>query len=282
MTAVEAICDANRAQAQAYLARHEDSALFLINNLRELGPALTAHPHSGNFKAIRQDGRIVGVFCLSLRGNLIVQCEGDFSALVLEACAKEPITLRGFVGEWTSVAPIHQRFTASNPGYRARLESREILFTCPLRKGDAMLVHDARVRLLVAADFQQWLVLRRGYMAELGLPDDLTLEQHRDLFLAAVHARHWWGLFDGASLLSQVALNSCGETVGQVGGVFTPRAHRQRGLAKASMRHMLKDCRDLHGHTRSILFTGEENLSARKLYESIGYQRIGSFALILG
>lgn len=30
------------------------------------------------------------------------------------------------------------------------------------------------------------------------------------------------------------------------------------------------------------LFTGEADIPAQKLYESMGYQRIGSFALILG
>ena len=48
------------------------------------------------------------------------------------------------------------------------------------------------------------------------------------------------------------------------------------------MSHLLKDCRDLHGHNKNILFTGEADIAAQKLYESLGYKRIGSFALILG
>ena len=281
-TRVEAVAAANRAEAEAYLARHEDSAQFLINNLREQGPALTAHPHSGNFKAVRQDGRIVAMFCLSRQGNLIVQSDGDFSALILQACAMEPIALRGFIGEWNSVAPIYRRFKVANPGYRPSFESRDILFARPLRNDDAALVHDPRVRLLVEADFGQWLTLRRGYEAELGLPADMTDEQHREQFPDAIRTRRWWGLFEGATLRSQAALNSCGATIGQVGGVFTPPAHRQQHFARATMLHLLKDCRELHGHTRSILFTGGMNHSARRLYESIGYRRIGSFALILG
>jgi hypothetical protein len=45
---------------------------------------------------------------------------------------------------------------------------------------------------------------------------------------------------------------------------------------------MLKDCRDLHGHVKSILFTGETDYPAQRLYESMGYQRIRFFGLILG
>ncbi len=33
---------------------------------------------------------------------------------------------------------------------------------------------------------------------------------------------------------------------------------------------------------KNILFTGETDLPAQKLYESMGYKRIGPFAVILG
>jgi len=92
----------------------------------------------------------------------------------------------------------------------------------------------------------------------------------------------WWGLFIDGEMISRTALNSNGEKIGQVGGVFTPKSKRQKGYAKVTMLHMLRDCRDLHGHTKSILFTAETDYPAQKLYEAIGYQRIGSFALILG
>jgi GNAT superfamily N-acetyltransferase len=192
------------------------------------------------------------------------------------------VRLRGFIGEWDTVAPVRERFRAANPGYRATFDSREILYAYPLRRDDGSLVHDPRVRLLVPQDFEQWLRLDEGYIAELGVPDDLKLEQKRELFARSVSARLWWGLFGGASMLARVALNSSGPTVGQVGGVFTVPANRRQGMAMAAMCHMLKDCRDVHGHARSILFTGEADVPAQKLYESIGYQRIGTFALILG
>lgn len=48
------------------------------------------------------------------------------------------------------------------------------------------------------------------------------------------------------------------------------------------MLRMLKDCRDDHRLRKSILFTGETDFPAQKIYESIGYHRIGLFALILG
>ena len=73
-------------------------------------------------------------------------------------------------------------------------------------------------------------------------------------------------------MLSRAGLNSKGRTIGsQVGGGFALPQYRQQGLSKAIMFHILKDCRDRHGHTKNILFTGEENIPAQKLYESMGY-----------
>jgi predicted GNAT family acetyltransferase len=167
--------------------------------------------------------------------------------------------------------------SAHKPSY----ESRDILYSYRLRPDDPKLVHDERVRLVEEADFDQWLAFSAGYLTELGLPDDATTERQRETFLQSVRDRLEWGLFSGKTLMSRTGLNSKGTTVGQVGGVFTPKPYRQRGYAKATMFHMLKDCRDLHGHRKSVLFTGEEDIPAQRLYESMGYARIGAFLLIL-
>lgn len=265
----------------AFLNRHEDAAQFLINNLKEHGPCLTEHHNSGNFKIIRDGDKIKGAFCLTRRGNLIAQTEGNFAEEIIRSCAEEPLELKGFIGDWNSVEPPLKLYRQQNPNYLPTYESKEILYSYPLKSDDLKLKHDLRVRFLEDRDFLQWLTFSKAYMTELHLPDELTDDQKRSDFLKQIKNQIWWGLFDGETLLSRVALNSKGEKIGQVGGVFTPPQLRQKGFAKAAMFHMLKDCRDLHGHTKNILFTGETDFPAQKLYESMGYQRIGSFALVL-
>lgn len=66
--AMEDVCDANRAEVDSFLLQYEDSALFLICNLKERGCRLTEHPNSGNFRAVRDHGEIVCVFSLTRRG----------------------------------------------------------------------------------------------------------------------------------------------------------------------------------------------------------------------
>lgn len=279
---LELVGERNIAEVYAFLARHEESAQFLINNLREHGVSLGVHRNSGNFKALRLGGEICSVFYLARRGNLYVQSSCSEPEIILDACATEPVRLKGFVGDWGSVEPAYRLFKERNPSFVASYESKEILYSKRLYAGDPGMMRDARVRLLSATDFPRWIELRRAFLLELGLPNDGSDQEMRSDFEHGVASGCWWGLFEGEELCATTALNSTGEAIGQVGGVFTLKQFRQRGLAKALMIHMLRDCRDTHGHTKSILFTGETDYPAQKLYESIGYRRIGYFALVLG
>jgi predicted GNAT family acetyltransferase len=280
---VEPITGANRSDAAAYLARHEDTAQFLINNLSEHGSRLSAHPNSGNFKLVRRGDTVVAVFCLTRRGNLLVESDVDCAELVLHTCgAEEGVPLKGFIGSWSSVAPVWRRFKEAHPDFTPAYESKEILYARVLPEDDDELTRDPRVRQLELSDLDEWLVHSTLYLSEVGLPDDATAAQKREGFATLVHHRAAWGLFAGGKLLSRAALNSQGPMVGQTGAVFTLPGYRRQGLARSTMRHMLSDCRDIHRHRRNILFTGEADVPAQRLYESLRYERIGSFALILG
>ena len=277
---VESVDASNLPEVNAFLSRHEDSAQFLINNLREHGASLSDHPNSGNFKTVRVGGSIVAVFCLVRRGNLIIQSDIDEPGLFLDACAAEPIPLKGFVGDWDSADPVRREFVRRNPSYSPSFDSKEILYARPLRADDSKIRRDPRVRFVNGADFDQWSAFSAAYMLELGLPDQLSEEENRRYYESAIQNKIYWGMFDGPKLVSRAALNSSGPKTGQVGAVFTPSVHRRMGFAKVIMAHMLADCRDLRGHDQSILFTGETDVAAQKLYESIGYVRRGSFALV--
>jgi hypothetical protein len=77
-------------------------------------------------------------------------------------------------------------------------------------------------------------------------------------------------------------LNAAYGSVGQVGGVYARPEDRKKGLARAAMELLIEDSREHHHFTRLILFTGEENPGARRLYESLGFELTGAFGLLLG
>jgi len=279
---IEALSEKNLNEANAFLSKHEETAQFLINNLSAHGHKLSEHPNSGNFKMLRKSGSVVGVFSLTRRGNLIIESVEDESELILKECLNEAIKINGFIGNWPSVEPLYKLFKNKNPDFKPVYESKEILYSYLINSSDEKIQRDPRVRLLQIEDFSQWLNFSKAYMEELSLPEKLTKEEIRIQFETQINNKVWWGLFDGQKLLSRAGLNSKGETVGQVGGVFTPKEFRKKGYSKATMFHMLKDCLELHHHKKSILFTAQNDIPAQKLYESMGYFKIGFFALILG
>src|SRR5438105_15879168 len=60
-------------RVRGFLEAHLDTSLFLLSNLAVFGPRLADHGNSGNYRLIEEAGRVVAVFCLTRRGNLLVQ-----------------------------------------------------------------------------------------------------------------------------------------------------------------------------------------------------------------
>jgi predicted GNAT family acetyltransferase len=68
----------------------------------------------------------------------------------------------------------------------------------------------------------------------------------------------------------------------QIGGVYTAPHLRRQGLSRALMRALIDDSIRVHRLTRLLLFTGEKNHAALALYDSLGFVRVGAFALRFG
>lgn len=279
---VKAVVSENLEEVQSFLNRFEESAQILINNLRDYGPSLTDHHNSGNFKIVQNKSEITSVFCLTRRGNLIAQSSSDSTDEILTACKGEEIPLKGFIGPWNVMRPLVEALLQTDPSFKITYESKEIQYAYDLKTSDSKLTHHPQVRLLNKSDFAQWLEFGDAYMHELSLPNELSKEHRRNEFVIQVTNKVWWGLFHGDELISRAGLNSKSKNMGQVGGVFTPKKFRQRGYAKSVMYHLLKDCMQIHGHKKNVLFTGEEDIPAQKLYEAVGYSRIGHFAMAFG
>jgi RimJ/RimL family protein N-acetyltransferase len=270
-----------------YLEAHADTSLFLLSNLAVLGPRQGDHCNSGNYRLIEEAGRVIAVFCLTRSGHLLVQAAGrtDLAEAILEACEGQAIEVRGVIGEWASAAALWQLLLA-DPQFEPTHSAKDALYRFPL----SMLPGDAganappgiTVRALGAEDFEQWEPLNAAYLAELYLPPPSPGESRKAEFASRARARLWWGAFDGAQLATIAGLNATYGSIGQVGGVYTRPAERKKGLARAAMRLLMQDSRDYHRFERLILFTGEDNHGARRLYESLGFEAVGAYGLLLG
>jgi RimJ/RimL family protein N-acetyltransferase len=284
---------ANLEVLRDFLEGHVDTSLFLLSTLAALGPRLSKHPNSGNFKVLEENERIVAAFCLTRRGNLLVQTGGraDLTTQILSACRSEDIGLRGVVGEWTAVEPLWNRLLAE-PRFEPLHSLQDVLYRLDLPPATTVgnstpqpdaVIPGLQVRTLRPDDFAEWERLNTEYFREMRLPVDATFDQRREDYLQRVRARLWWGAFDASrAMISIASLNATYGSVGQIGGVFTRPGDRQKGASRAVLQQLIRDCTDLLEFERLILFTGIENPGARRLYESLHFTMAGRFGLLMG
>lgn len=286
-------------RVRGFLEAHVESSLFLLSNLAIFGPRLTDHWNSGNYRLVEEAGCVVAVFSLTRRGNLIVQAGGraDLAESILEACESEPMEVSGVMGEWPTAEAIWNLLRV-DPRFEPGLSSKDVLYRLPLQKavptgdflaGRSVIGQSRRglpagitVRALEPSDYDQWERLNTAYCAELNLPLPVVDHAHEAEFGRRARARWWWGTFSGTQLVAIVGLNAAYGVVGQVGGVYTRAAERKKGFARFAMELLMEEGRDSHQFEKLVLFTNEDNLAARRLYESLAFEVVGAFGLLLG
>ena len=274
-------------RVRGFLEAHVEASLFLLSNLAIFGPRLTEHWNSGNYRFVEEAGRVVAVFSLTRRGNLILQAGGraDLAEAILEACESEPMEVCGVMGEWPTAEALWNLLRA-DPRFEPGLSSKDVLYRLPLaRTADQprrSLPPGVTVRSLEPNDYQQWERLNIAYCAEMNLPVPVLDDAHEAEFGRRSRARWWWGAFSGPQLVAIAGLNAAYGVVGQVGGVYTRPADRKKGWSRAVMALLVEDGRDYHQFEKLVLFTNEENLGARRLYESLRFELVGTFGLLLG
>ncbi len=280
---VEKLTDSNLEDALFFLSKRENTSVFLLGNLHELGPNLGDHVNSGNFKLIREEDAIICVFCLSRRGNLLVQSElgQPTFELIVESCNEEPNKIRGIIGDWEFAKDFWQYLKDHNVIKKETFYSQEINYV--LNLDDCQFFNNKDVRILEAKDFQQWQALRLDYLLEQKLPNDLSNEEFYIQFLDKCKKSMIWGLFIESQLISIAGLNAKTTSLATVGGVYTVPKWRMKGLAKALMKQLVFDCKNKLSLHKLIIFTGKnENLPAQKLYVSLGCKEVGYMALFFG
>jgi predicted GNAT family acetyltransferase len=113
-------------------------------------------------------------------------------------------------------------------------------------------------------------------------PEQGSKEELCKEFQVKVKSKISWGLFSNGKLISIADLNARALDLGQVGGVYTLPEYRKQGFSTAVMRQVMHDAKELHHIRKLIIFTGETNLSARRVYESLGVFPVGYYALLFG
>jgi GNAT superfamily N-acetyltransferase len=274
------------ADAVTFLEERTDTALFLLSNLASYGPALGSAPYSGDFKGIVDHaGRLIAVFCLTRRGVMIIDTHGrsDLAPTILGACESTGIPIDAVIGERRAADSVWP-FVKGVPGFQVTWESPERLYRLDL--GEELppnALHVARrVRFLLPGDFPAWNDANLAYLAEVGMSLSGTTAERRDTFDEQVAQRRWWGLFDDGGLVTTAALNAVYKDTAQVGAVYTVPDRRGQGLSRATMATLIADAREHHHLRQLVLFTGESNHVADRLYRGLGFEVVGEYGVYFG
>jgi predicted GNAT family acetyltransferase len=273
----------HRSALVSFFDRHPDTTLFLRGNLELAGLGDGVHPFGGVWVGVWDDERIVAVAAHFNGGNVVVAGGQGAVEAASQAVRESRRAVKGVVGPWSLAVEVLEGL-ALPTGPAAR--SREVLYRLSL---DALVAPSAlargevRCRLAVEADLPLMIDWRMAFNRE-SLPGLSETVRAAAVHQSVHHAMSLGRLFvlDDAQghPLGTTAFNAWADGIVQVGGVFTPPESRRRGIARAAVAGSLLHAVGQGAH-RSVLFTGESNLPARRAYESLGYEAVGDYGLLL-
>lgn len=270
-------------QAIELLNKYDETSLFLLSNLKTYGTVLGEDTYSADFKCLVKEEKVVAVFALAKAGNLLLQTDRlhDYSSIIIGDCLKSTIPLKGVVADWDLAESIWNCAKRNLPILKETAYKKEILFRLGLDLLQTKkIAHD--IRALNEADFPAFDALHVAFLKEQGLDNNEDIIAKKKRFKSETEMRHWMGAFINNKLVATAAYIARVDSVGLIGSVYTAPQARNQGIAKALVYQLLVDGKQNKKMKKVILFTHQDNHVAIRLYEDLGFKRIGYFGLLFG
>lgn len=283
MSKIVRLVPGDEARLDAYLAEHKATSLFLRSNVRRAGLVDQGQRFQGRYAAaLTVGGDIEGVVAHAWNGNMLVQAPPALAArLARDLMTDGDRPLCGVIGPLPAVRAVADAF----PAYIPVRDGAEDLFDLPMDRLVVPPLLNGRAcgwRRATIPDVPLLAGWRVDYCVEtLGTVPDATLRAQAEADIAAwVAAGDVFLLIaEDGSILSMATHNARVPDTVQIGGVWTPRALRRRGYARAAVAGALLAARD-DGAQWAVLFTGKENEPARRAYLALGFRIIGDYAIL--
>lgn len=269
-------------QTYKLLNTYKESSMFLLSNLKTYGSKLTDASYSANFKCLIQNNKVVAVFALTRIGSLLIQTDRnvDYSTIIVDECLKEPIPLRGIIGDYKLAKQILDVAKNEIQSFEKTADKKSILFQL-IVSNLPYIESNLCIRYLKSSDYAEWSSAYKDFSSTLNLITDKNEDSSSRYkrFLDGVKCNYLFGLFVNNKLAAIASFIVCYDKIGQIGSVFTIPEMRKQGLAKELIYQIALDGKiNKHLH-EVILFTSEDNYPAIKLYEGLDFKRIGYFGL---
>lgn len=181
--------------------------------------------------------------------------------------------LPGVSGHAETVLAFAPRWEAARSGICARVLLRLAAFE--LDRVIPPRATDGRLRKAVAPDLEGVFDWCNRFVDETGLPAE---DRPRREALAARIERGAIYLWEVDGVAVTMAVTATG-AVARIGGVFTPSDRRGRGYASACVAAVSQELLDA-GASKVTLSADVANPTSNKIYEALGYRRIGDEIMI--
>jgi GNAT superfamily N-acetyltransferase len=282
---VKTLSSSDAAALEEFLTPHAASSMFLRANSRAAGLVDRGAPLQGTYVAALEAGRIVAVAAHFWNGMLVLQAP---EPRALEPVARAAVSrsrreLCGLAGPWRQVEAA--RLALGLSGRSTALDSREELYELDLSKLEVppdLASGRLECRPPRAVELDLVVTWRASYSMEaLGVPAGRQLEATSRSEIERLQTEgSQWILLDRGVPVSYSAFNARLPDSVQVGGVWTPPELRGRGYGRSVVAGSLRAARS-EGVLHAVLFTGEENRSARAAYEALGFRVVGNYGLVI-
>lgn len=258
---------------ELYLEQHAETSMFLRGNLAAHGTEDTVHPHGTTFFLAEEEGAICGIAGVTNGGYLMCQTHGA-SEPFFEGVAErlEGRSLQGMTSEPLQVRGLFRAIGCDDATFSLReVEPLYAVDVARLRKQHGP-GHSLRRPVPEDAD---WLVgWFKGYHADTGLRAPVEDDAVR-IFCEKEDARI---LMNADVPVAMAAFNARAKETVQIGGVYVPSEKRGRGYGGEVVVRQLQEAAEF-GVEKAILFAATP--FAARAYESVGFQRIGSYEIAL-
>jgi len=266
-----------------FLAQHADTSMFLRSNLLAGGLVDCGETRQGTYAGVWDGEALCTVAAHFWNGMVIVLGSVELETAVARAVKWSGRDVSGFAGPWDQV--VRARAALGPAQAPARKDSCEDLFALaltdlripePLSRGECEV---GPPRAEEISGLVQWRVeygvetlgdMRGPEQEERCRRNILDYQARGAAWIARVAARP----------VSFSGFNAMVPDAVQIGGVYTPPELRGKGYGRCAVAGSLVAAQ-AQGVSRSILFTGKDNVAARRAYLALGYRIVGEYGLVL-
>lgn len=269
-------------ETRRFLDRHIESSMFLRSNIEKAGLEYHGKPFQGDYLGAFNRSDLIGVITHYWNGTIMMQSPdlNVLSQLYNGITSNMTRPMKAVVGDADQGQYILNRLAISEDKFA--LNATDSLMSLELSQLHIPHADNTSLAMveIIERHFDIVLQWTRGYEIEaLGtLDDDKLSEKSIQTAHDRIDGDNCWILEADGVPVALCGFNAQLPEIVQIGPVWTPTEHRNKGYARHLVARTLERAR-ARGVQKSILFTDVP--AAHKAYQAIGFRKIGKFQLSL-